>query len=182
MAKDLTKELLATIKETLPETQVGLIKEALVERDELKAANKELQAQAETDAENYAKLAKKNLQFSDDINKLNIANELYKRERDNIKTENDTLKTKDVERRAAEAEAELRGVQTTQQLFLRNTIVRENIQHQVVDETPATISEFNNGYSTQKVVGVNKVHRGVTDVKQTGTASEDGVTVVPPAQ
>lgn len=173
MAKDITKELLETIKATLPETQVGLIKNALVERDDLKERLEQAEAENKQAREDFDRLHDEKQTKERILSEVEKELETVVRNYNTLKADNNRLIAEDVRRQVEIAHAELRGVKDTQDAFLRNTVVRERLQHQVVDEHPNMQSTYVNGQNVWAQHGVNKTHRGVTDVKETGTAVED---------
>lgn len=174
MAKDITKELLETIKQTLPETQVGLVKDALNERDELKEENKDLAAQVKEARQEVTDL-RKMLEDADHENvELEKAAEFMKSKVASVEAINADLEKKDVERRAAEAEAELRGIKTTVDQFLRNTIVRETNQHHVANSYGGSQVQYVNGQQVA-VPTSSTTNVPVTDVKDREAVAVSGL-------
>lgn len=173
MAKDITKELMEMIRASLPETQVGLIKDALNDRDTLQ---KKVALQAVEIKQYEEDFGRVQAEASQEYHRANAAEQKAEQlnlDIANLQKQLDEYKLKDIERRAELAEGKLAIVQETQQLFLKNTIVREQIQHQVVDEYPQLQTNYVNGQNVTTSVGTNKVHKGVTDVKEVSNEPEN---------
>lgn len=172
---DTNEKILEAIRETLPETQVGLIKEALVERDSLKKDNKALNKALEESEREYRALDQ---DYNDLRKEKDSVDSKIGRMRVQVKELQNTnaeLENREVRREADIARAELQGVQQTQQLFLKNTIVREAYQHQVENSGTSVQTHYVNGQQVA-VPTPYSTHVPVTDVtEKTPDAESDEV-------
>lgn len=175
MTKDISKEILDAVKATLPETQVGLIKEALQERGDLKEEVEGYRLEAKENEKELQKAQKE----VDRLGKLlKESGETEKGLQEQVKilgNENKRLVEIDINRRAELAEGKLEAVRQTQEQFLKNTIVREKVQHQVIDEYPHTVTEYENGYNKTRNIGTSKTNRQVTDSKESTTDTQENI-------
>lgn len=152
------KKLLEAISNALPEIQVKTIKEALIERDALRITVEALTKSLEATEKSKRELTTTTANMTDEIAGLKAQNEV-------LLASNMELVGKDIENCVQIAHAELAAVERTVGRFLKNTIYRESLQHQVVDETPNIQNSYNGSAYTPVNVGTNKVNRPVTDVK-----------------
>lgn len=154
-------KILKAIADSLPETQVKIIKDALIERDDLKEQNQNLEA----DKKSYSKYW---TDERDKNSKLEAENAKLTEQNEKLITSNLELMAKDIENRVAVLQAELKGVDNTVDKFLKNTIYRESLQHQVVDEMGGTTTQYVNGQHVA-VPYTSKTSKPVTDTKERTT-------------
>ena len=160
----LPKDLLEAIEATLPSIQVKALKDSLNELDRLRVSTEEQELKI-ADLRDERQEVKSRLANSE--NKYSaLKEELVKTqgERDHYQGE-----VRDAELAALRATVE--SINSTTDKFLKNTIYRESLQHQVVNEDPNMISQpvGVSGQYGMVQQGVRKTHIPVTDNKETTT-------------
>jgi hypothetical protein len=155
-------KILKAIADSLPETQVKIIKDALIERDELKAELKT----AKEDLERYQKYY---YEESAKTDKLEVKNQELEALVEKTTQSNLELMAKDIQNQVAVLQAELTGVNNTVDKFLKNTIYREELQHQVVDENRGSTMQYNNTGQQVPTPYVSKTNKEVIDRKERTT-------------
>jgi sRNA-binding carbon storage regulator CsrA len=155
-------KILKAIADSLPETQVKIIKDALIERDELKAELKT----AKEDLERYQKYY---YEESAKTDKLEVKNQELEALVEKTTQSNLELMAKDIQNQVAVLQAELTGVNNTVDKFLKNTIYREELQHQVVDENRGSTMQYNNTGQQVPTPYVSKTNNEVLDRKERTT-------------
>jgi uncharacterized coiled-coil DUF342 family protein len=138
-----------------------MIKNALIERDELRDEVKDLKEAAKNHREELRDV-------ESEANKLRQTNSTLTKTVDTLVQQNSELTGKDVDRRVQVAEAELKGVTETVGKFLKNTIYREAKQHQVADEHTYVQTQYVNGQQVP-VPTPAKTHRQVEDTTERTT-------------
>lgn len=155
-------KILKAIADSLPETQVKIIKDALIERDELKAELKT----AKDDLDRYQKYY---YEESTKSQKLEVALAEKTEQAEKVIHSNMELMAKYNNAQVRLAEGKLEAVNNTVDKFLKNTIYREELQHQVVDEQRGSNMQY--GMNGQQVPTpyVSKTNKEVTDRKERTT-------------
>jgi hypothetical protein len=155
-------KILKAIADSLPETQVKIIKDALIERDSLR---EELKA-AKSTKDDYSKYWSDERTKNDKLEaELLVKTELCEK----VVASNMELMAKDVEARVALAEGKLEAVNNTVDKFLKNTIYRESLQHQVVDEQRGSNMLYGNNGQQVPTPFVSKTNKEVVDRKERTT-------------
>lgn len=154
-------KILKAIAETLPETQVAMIKDALIERDKLREQVSSIQEESNQYKKWWHELGSENSKLKSQAAKnADIMTSLIE--------QNQVFMAKDVEARVVLAEGKLEAVNTTVDKFLKNTIYREAMQHQIADEYTSVDMQYVNGQPVP-VPTPGKTHKQVTDNKERTT-------------
>lgn len=157
----MNEKILAAIEETLPEMQVTAIRKALIELESLRVEVAAVRAESDQYkkwwSEERQRAQKLETQYVE-LGELNVK----------IVASNVELMAKDAEARVALAEGKLEATNSTVDKFLKNTIYREALQHQVSDEFTTVNTQYINGQQIA-IPTPGKTHRGVTDVKERTT-------------
>lgn len=156
----ITDKVMKAVEESLPQMQVTAIRKALTELDTLRERNKDLESEMKRYREMYTEERERVSELQAEI--INLQDENVR-----VKDENQRLFDKDVQNRVTVMQAQLSGVNETVDKFLKNTIYRETLQHQVVDEYPNIQYVYEGGQNVQRNMGVIKTNKGVTDKKTT---------------
>lgn len=155
-------KILKAIADSLPETQVKMIKDALIERDNLKSELADIKEEAD----------RLRGWWKDSIAKLDRfaeQNDQLRAQVEKLTTLNTELMAKDIKNEIAVVKAELNGVNNTVDKFLRNTVYRESLQHQVADEYTSVQNVYQPNGQYQSVPTPSKTHRDVTDKRERTT-------------
>jgi predicted nuclease with TOPRIM domain len=158
----LTADFIEAVRDHLPEVQISTLRNALNELDQLRDKSENQAAEIKVLEGNVKAYRAENSELEQSNGKLDDLNET-------LKTRNEELEKQAVKNEVEVIKSELKGVTETTDKFLKNTIYREKLQHQVTDEYPATAMDYQNGNSVNRVVGVNKTSRPVTDLKESET-------------
>jgi predicted nuclease with TOPRIM domain len=157
----MNEKILAAIEETLPQMQVDAIRKALTELDDLKETSKEqkqlLHDYTERDRSQRQRNQELEQQVADLTGKLNT-----------VTTERNILKEQSIRAQVDALQGKLDAVNGTVDKFLKNTIYREKLQHQVADEYSTVQTTYLNGQQVA-VPTPSTTHRQVEDTKTTET-------------
>lgn len=155
-------KILAAIEESLPQMQVTAIRKALMELEQLRAANKEL----ESEKKSYSTMWHDE---RDTANSLNQELSKTKEQLEKVIASNVELMAKDVDARVKLAEGKLESVNTTVDKFLKNTIYRESLQHEIIEENRGSNYQYGPNGQQQLTPYTNKTAKPVTDKRERTT-------------
>lgn len=159
----MNEKLLEAISAALPEIQVKTIKEALVERDQLREEAKNLKTDLKEERADSQDLRR-------EVTKLTAENSDLTEQIEKTIQSNIELMAKDVENRVTNAQGELAAVERTVDKFLKNTIYRETKQREVVDEQRGSSMQYGSDGRQVPTPYVNKTHKPVIETTETEAA------------
>lgn len=155
----LTQEFIDAVRENLPEIQISTLRTALTELDELRDYKTDTQRSIKESSDEFRALRIRNDQMTRDLVALEATVE-------ELRAKNDDLVATGIRNEVSIIQAKLEGVEATTDKFLKNTIYRESMQHQVADEFTSVSTQWVNGQSVP-VPTPGKMHKQVTDLKET---------------
>lgn len=157
----LNEKLLTAIEESLPQMQVDAIRTALNELDDLRDKEKSLNVELKANRELNADKSKRIDELMSEVNRLQADNT-------SLSADNKVMTERDIKNQVVVIQAELSGVKSTVDKFLKNTVYREELQHQVANTGTSISNQYVNG-QTIPVPTPYTQHIPATDVKTTET-------------
>lgn len=160
VVKALPDEIMEAVERALPALQVNALRDALNELEELRANVQTLISERDKEHKRY----QSELSTSNSIaQKLDVAQTTIAK----LESERDTYKQQARDTELESMRAALSATTETTDKFLRNTIFREKLQRQVINEQPVFTTNYVNGYPQQTQTGTTKVHQPVTETRET---------------